>query len=125
MIHPPASASRISAGHAAAEQMATALQARALGAAPFSGLSPEASVRLASACDQMAALIRAGEDVPEPGMNLRSGASFLVCTLSALRARGVSQPLSPPDEAWMLEEVESELGDANALFETRMRNPTT
>jgi hypothetical protein len=125
MFDPSASASTVSAAHGAGWQMAIALRARVLSAAAFPMLSRSAAERLRSASEHMAMLIQAGEDVPE-GMNLRSGASFLLCTLSVLRVGGVAaQPLSALHEAWMLEEVECELGDASALFEMRTRGQGT
>jgi hypothetical protein len=111
--------STIPYGPHAARQMAAALRAHAICPPPFAGVSPDAATLLTSACNRMAEIIQAGEGVPEVGMNLRSGASFLLSTLSALRAVAGRRPLSAAHEAWMLAEIECEVGEASALLETR------
>ncbi len=105
-------------GAPSAGPMPGALRDLALGmwARPFAGLTAGAVRRLVSACHAFAALIEAGADA-------RSGPCFLVSALSALRGREGELPLSDQDEAWMISEVESELGEARARMDARAGRP--
>ena len=89
-----------------------------MGARPLAGLTAGAGRRLASACHAFAALIDA-----DPGPDARFGPCFLVSVLSALRGREGERPLSDWDEAWMISEVESELGEARARVDARAGRP--
>jgi hypothetical protein len=85
-----------------------------IGTRPLAGLTAVAVRRLVSACHAFAALIEA-----EPGADARFGPCFLVSVLSSLRGREGEPPLSNQDEAWVISEVESELGEARARMDVR------
>ncbi|APR74720.1 Hypothetical protein A7982_00066 [Minicystis rosea] len=105
--------------------MARSLRALALdlGEPRFTCLSTDGAQRLSSACNGFAELIVAGENAPGVGMNLRSGAYFLLSALAAVRAHEGPSCLADSDERWMIAEVESELDVARALFEARTGKP--
>ena len=107
-----------------ARHMARSLRAlaRGLREPPFMCLSVDGARRLSSACNGFAELIVAGENAPGAGVNLRSGAYFLLSALAAVRGHQGASCLAAPDEMWMIAEVESELGVARALFEARTGN---
>jgi hypothetical protein len=92
--------------------------ALSIGTRPLAGLTAAAVRRLASACHAFAALIEA-----EPGADARFGPCFLVSLLTSLRGREGEAPLSDHDEAWMISEVESELGEARARMDVRAGRP--
>lgn len=110
--------SPLATGHGApsAGPMPGALRDLALGMGdrPLAGLTIGAIRHLVSACHAFAALIEA-----DPGADVRFGPCFLVSALSALRGREGELPLSDEDEAWMISEVESELGEARARKDAR------
>jgi len=85
---------------------------------PLAGLTSGAGRRLVSACHAFAGLIEAA-----PGADARFGPCFLVSVLSALRGREGELPLSDQDEAWMISELESELGEARARMASRAGRP--
>jgi hypothetical protein len=89
-----------------------------IGADPFAGLTAGAIRRLVTACHGFAALIEA-----EPGANARFGPCFLMSVLSSFRGREGEPPLSDQDEAWVISEVESELGEARARIDVRAGRP--
>lgn len=89
-----------------------------MGARPLAGLTAGAARGLVSACHAFAALIEA-----DPGPDAGFGPCFLVSVLSALRGREGELPLSDQDEAWMISEVESELGEARARMDARAGRP--
>jgi hypothetical protein len=90
---------------------------------PFADLTAGTRIRLAAMCDGFAELIRAGEDAPDRGISSRSSAGFLVSALFALRSAVGALPLSKEDEAWMVAEIEADLGDERALLEARTGRP--
>ena len=95
---------------------------RALGdrlARPFGGLSAPARARLVSACTSFADMIEAGEDAPGDGINLRGWPRFLLSALFALELTVEVLPLSAEDEAWLVAEIQADLGEARALLEAR------
>jgi hypothetical protein len=89
-----------------------------MGARPVAGLTSSAVRSLVSACHAFASLIEA-----EPGADARFGPCFLMSVLSSLRARESEPPLSDQDEAWVISEVESELGEARARMDARAGRP--
>lgn len=116
---------RVIPGAHAPSKMSTVLRAlaRSLGDPSFTGLSMRASRRLTLACNGFAELIQAAEATPDKGKSLKGSARFLVSALAALRAPSCALPLSERDEAWLLAEIESELGEAIALFDAQMGRP--
>jgi hypothetical protein len=89
-----------------------------IGVRPVAGLTSDAVRSLVSACHAFASLIEA-----EPGANARFGPCFLVSVLSSLRGRDGEPPLSDLDEAWVLSEIASELGEARARVDARAGRP--
>ncbi len=89
-----------------------------IGDHPLAGLTAGAVGHLVSACHAFATLIEA-----EPGADARFGPCFLMSVLSSLRGREGEPPLSDQDEAWMVSEVESELGEARARMDARTGRP--
>lgn len=112
-------------GAPAPSKMPTALRAlaRSLGAESFTGLSMGASRRLTLACNGFAELIQAAEEAPDAGLTLKGSARFLVSALTSIRSTDGALPLSEQDEAWMIAEIESELGEAIAMFDVQMGRP--
>jgi hypothetical protein len=92
---------------------------------PFGGLSAGARTQLAAACHAFACLIEAGEDMPDGGANLRPWPRFLLSALFSLELTRDALPLTHDDEAWLVAEVEADLGEARALLEERTGAPRT
>ncbi len=110
----------------ASSRMPAAL--RVLGArlgGPFGGLSDGARDRLAEACLAFAALIEAGEIAPDGGVNLRPWPRFLLSALFALELTADALAMTEEDEAWLIAEVEADLGEARALLQERRGEPRT
>ena len=103
--------------------MALRALARSLGAQSFAGLSMGASRRLTLACNGFAELIQAAEETPDVGATLKGSARFLTTALPSIRSTDGALPLSEQDEAGMIAEIESELGEAIALFDVQMGRP--
>jgi hypothetical protein len=87
---------------------------------PFAHLSAGTRHRLASACDAFAELIEAAYDARGGGNDVRSWARFLLSALFSLELTDHVLPLSAEDEAWLLAEVEADLGEARARAEARL-----
>jgi len=91
----------------------------------FGGLSEGARERLAAACATFAWLIEATEERPEGSPNLRPWPRFLLSALFSLELTADGLPLSEDDEAWLVAEVEADLGEARALFQVHLGQPPT
>lgn len=88
--------------------------------APFCNFSVDGSKRIGALCADLAALIRAADDVP--GMfNLRSWARFTIAVLATenITDDGTDTPMDAEDEAATIVAMETDLVQGRAVFEAQ------